>query len=175
MSYLVVFVLLHLLSSFLWILILCQIYSWQRFSLNLWASSSQLIVSLAAQNLFSFMKSYLSTVGLNSLTNEVLFWEFFYVPVSCRILLMFSSSNFNVLGINLFRVRFFVWGNRYGSNLTFLHVCPCPCHSSHKACSCRKRKAAVESHLGMWELGSSPAELPARSQNERVNPINAPS
>lgn len=48
---------------------------------------------------FSFTKSHLSIIGLNSWTNGVLFRKFFPRPVSCRHCL-FSSSRFSVKGFS---------------------------------------------------------------------------
>lgn len=54
----------YLLSSYmLWILNLCEVYGWQRFSFILWAFPlTWLFVSLAVQRHFSYTKSHLLTL-----------------------------------------------------------------------------------------------------------------
>lgn len=52
------------------------------------------IVSFIVPKHFSFIKSLLPTVGLNSWGNRVLVRKAFPIPRSCRALPMFSSSGF---------------------------------------------------------------------------------
>lgn len=76
-----------------WILILFQTHSWQRFIPILWASSS-FGVNLFYLCSFSFMKSLLSIVGLNFGENGVLMRKSFPTPLPCRVLTMFSFNGF---------------------------------------------------------------------------------
>lgn len=67
-------------------------------------SFTQLIGSIAIQKHFSFMKSHLSTGGLNSWANGILFRKSFPTPLSCRALPMFSSGSFSVSGLGLWSI-----------------------------------------------------------------------
>lgn len=93
--------------------------------------SLHFIVSFTVQKKpFSFLKSHLSTVGLNSWTTEVLFTKSVSTPISCRALPVFSFGTFNIshqdfkpLGINP------TLGDGHVSEFFLLHVdTQCPQH-----------------------------------------------
>lgn len=67
--------------------------SWQKFLPTPWTSSS-----LAVQKLFSFLRCHLWTIGLNSGVNGILFKSPFSTSIFCRVLLMFSSTDFSTSG-----------------------------------------------------------------------------
>lgn len=72
------------------------------------------------------MRFYLSFVSLKSLTNEVQPGKSFPTPKSCRVLKVFSSSCFSVLGLTpsslIYLELMSVQVGRHGSNFIFLHV-----------------------------------------------------
>lgn len=76
----IVFLTLCLMKYFIykfWILILCQMYSWQRFSPGLWASA-------LFNELYHFSEEQLSVIGLNYWTNGIQFRNSFLTLISCR-------------------------------------------------------------------------------------------
>lgn len=98
-----------------WILILCQIYSWHRFSLIVCLSSSLvwfLFVSFffAVQNLFSFVKFHMSVVDLNSWAKSL------PTPIPWRVLPMgcffFFSDSLSVSCLGLWSTGSFHAGQQ---------------------------------------------------------------
>lgn len=92
------------------LLLLCQIYSWQRFSPILQASSSQgLIVSLALLNLLSFMKSHFSIVLiLGKIIHEILSNTYITQSSACVFFWQFGVSSFrfrSLIHLELFLCR----------------------------------------------------------------------
>lgn len=92
------------------LLLLCQIYSWQRFSPILQASSSQgLIVSLALLNLLSFMKSHFSIVLiLGKIIQEILSNTYITQSSACVFFWQFGVSGFrfrSLIHLELFLCR----------------------------------------------------------------------
>ena len=66
---------------------------------------TQLIVSLAMQKPFSFMRPYLSIVGLRSWANGDLFRKSLPSPMSCKVLLTYSSK---IVRVQAFTLRSWV-------------------------------------------------------------------
>ena len=78
-----------------------------------------LTVSFALQKLLSFSRSHLFIVSLIVCTPGVLLRKWSPLPISCRLLLTFSSIRFKVDGLMLMSLihldLIFVHGDRYGS------------------------------------------------------------
>ena len=71
-----------------------------------------LMVSLALQKLFSFMRSHLLIVNLSACAISVLLRKLIPVPVHLRLFLTFSSTSFSVSGFKDFdslRLEFCAW------------------------------------------------------------------
>ena len=78
---------------YLCIIIICQMYRWHRsHTPSVSFLFTQLVVSLAVQKPFGFMRSHLSILGLSSWANGDLFRKSFPSPMSCKVLFTYSSK-----------------------------------------------------------------------------------
>jgi hypothetical protein len=106
-----------------WLLIPCQMYSWQKFFSSLHRHLFSLVtVSFAVQKLFSFMHSHLSICSLNCWAIGVQVIKSLLIPYD-SVFPIFSWSNFTVSDLSLrYLIHFelmLIQGERLGSSFIF--------------------------------------------------------